>query len=201
MNIFKNIYFLSILIVVLIIIISYLALRLNVLQQNNYKLKDESDKYQFINSGIKLNIIQQFRGEDYNFDNLELIYLRSGSKRNLFDLIEHEPKLVLYISENSCSSCRNQELKNIKEFCEELGNNNALLFVSNSSNNISESINIDYIDTYFINEKDWKLPVEPPTLFVINSTYKATNVFKPTSDMPLLSLDYYSVIKEKYFKK
>ncbi len=183
-----------------LLVCGYFYYRLISIEKTLAEVKNENGFNAYIQSILKTNIISQIDSERRTFGDVSLKTIPKLNHIGLHEIINSDNKLVLYFSENSCSDCRNQELRNIREFCEKYGKDKAFVLISNEAGELSPNMDIQFTDAYLMSQSDWSLPIEPPVLFLINSGGQVSHVFKPSSDLPLLSLDYYESIGTKYFR-
>lgn len=117
-----------------------------------------------------------------------------------------KPKIVFRFTDLSCESCINQELIHLKALEKEIGKENIVYLGSFS--NIRKAISFNKVNAlenstfYFINYGDLGSDIEAehlPFVFMLDQSMQIDTPFFPRYDMPDVSVDYYKVIKEKYF--
>lgn len=132
------------------------------------------------------------------FTDSELIHLKRKPRHNIF---------VWRYFENSCSSCLDQEIINLKKYSPMIGSENILVLttfynlrdlnVSFTSRNILDFRMINVIDSeLFSTKKEFH---NSQFYFVLDSTGYANMIFEPDARIPNLTRRYFEKIIEEFF--
>ena len=194
-----------------IFIISFLILIIAWLyRENTYLKKTEFTIGQKLESA-KSNVHSLLGNEYIRFQNYGLsidkgLNLKSEEDTTSFvELVEKYNKLLIFrYSELNCMACVEKEIIYLIDFVERY--NTKLVILSSYTNErdlyLFKRINriSDYI-VYNIEEGVLKLPVENlniPYYFVLDSNYRAINLFVPDKNFPERSVKYLNSIAKKY---
>lgn len=127
---------------------------------------------------------------------------------NIDKLDLKKTKIVFRFSDFSCESCIIQELINLNALAKEIGNDN-IIYLGSFTNirkaiSFSKENNLEKSNFYFINYDalGTSLEVEHlPFVFILDESMKINTPFFPRYNIPELSVEYYKIIKQKYFEK
>lgn len=154
--------------------------------QNRIHIFDEFK----ISSNIVLNKLSDFDSDEVTISELDL----------------KKPKIVFRFSDLSCESCINQEISNLNALAKEIGKEN-IIFLGSFAN-IRKAISFSKVNTlensnfYFINYGALGSNLERehlPFVFILDQSMRINTPFFPRYDLPEVSVDYYKIIKQKYF--
>jgi|GEM_PF-69726 len=164
---------------------------------------------------FKEKFSQKIADEDFYKDNISNLYLNEfvsiknctldlkGKPYILSEKLTSDPVLVLRCSMFNCSVCINFVLDKLKTHFKDYATNNRILLIYDDENmRVSETMfgKLPYVtkDRHVLG-----LPLEDanlPFFFILNNDMKTKLFFIPEKGMPILTDEYLSIIKKRYFK-
>lgn len=134
------------------------------------------------------------------------IFSLHNNKEDINTLYDSGPKVVLRVSELTCSECYEKELENLKKLADSIGESNIIIF--------TKSANVDYLLRFKrVNQliyqvynipNDTITPLDKlniPYYFVLDSNKIVSKIFIPDRSYPENSFRYFEIIGKQYFER
>jgi len=183
--------------IVFLLVLNILLLRKLVLNKIEKQSTIEAESF----------ISKEFLALDYclktSISNNDLIIRNIETKYLKKDLINGQC-LVIRFSELNCRDCVNFLLLKTKKLIK--NKNIRVILLSNYSSKTQSKIicnQFELNDVPMYNIQRLYLPIEEcgyPYCFIIDSTYRVSNVFVPDRNLPTLTSTYFNMIEKRYFK-
>jgi hypothetical protein len=195
--------------VILLFVTIYLvvSLKKTVKEKEEY-IKSNSDSQFYMNVNYKILEDQtiQYNNEATVISENIILEDEKGKKIPLKGIYKNKTILVLRYSELNCQECVNKQVKALKDFAKEVGEDNILLIASYRERRnlyLFKRMNQIHFNVYNIKEDGLGMNLEKlsiPYFFVLDHNNIASLVFIPTKEFESLLKSYLSVIKNRYFK-
>lgn len=176
-------------------------------EQNEHavQLTDSVKKYKSLIN----NIHMQYLTEDNKLDTAIKVEDINGKKYSIPKIIKNNPKLIIRYKRIGCTSCADEafshEIKNFEKLIDYFGERNVIILTS--FNNFRElyvfkEINKIKCDVFNTSPLTKLLPLEENNIvyyFISDSSLTARLVYIPSLKFEYHVIDYFKIVKEKYF--
>lgn len=178
----------------------------NDLSKTVEKLKESNEMLISLSKILRIRDSLAFIIEDLRLNENTIVTTLNNDSIHFYQILDENPKLVFRFTEESCPPCVEMEIERLKKIGETIGKENVVVLTSYRNLRylklLKQQNNIDF-SIYNINDTHLNFPTvleNIPFLFIINSKLEAELVFIPEKTIPELSLQYYKIVKKRFFE-
>ena len=170
------------------------------------KLKESKERFENLSNIIKIRDSLSLVTEDIHI-NLNTVVKTLNNEDIYFNqILDKKPKLFFIFSDISCPPCVELEIDRLKEIAKIIGSENIILLASYRNVRhlkfLKQKKNLS-VKMYCINDECLSLPKvmkNIPLLFILDSNENTKLIFIPEKTIPELSLQYYEIVRKRYFE-